>query len=131
LSQLLKTYHLVKANLNPELRIEGILMTMYDGRTNLAREVEAEVVNFFAAREKVFESKIPRNIRLAEAPSHGLPISHYSPGSLGALAYSDLAEEIMTALKPKQPLQPFTSPEPLQPDAKPHNPEAKAAEDSQ
>lgn len=101
LSQLLQTFHLVTANLNPDLTIQGILMTMFDGRTNLAREVQAEVENFFAGREKVFETKIPRNIRLAEAPSHGKPISHYAPGSLGAMAYSDLTEEILSAFEPE------------------------------
>ncbi len=101
LSQLLQTYHLVKANLNPGLQIEGILMTMYDGRTKLAREVEDEVKGFFEGREAVFQTKVPRNIRLAEAPSYGLPISHYAPGSLGALAYSDLAQEIISANEEK------------------------------
>jgi chromosome partitioning protein len=99
LSQLLQTYHLVRANLNPTLHIEGILLTMYDNRTNLAREVEAEIVNYFSGRERVFKSKIPRNIRLAEAPSHGLPISHYAAGSLGALAYSELAEEVISSVE--------------------------------
>jgi chromosome partitioning protein len=79
---------------------------MYDSRTNLAREVESEVRNFFRGRERVFDAKIPRSIRLAEAPSHGLPISHYAPGSLGALAYSDLAEEIITSTdRPTVPIQ--------------------------
>jgi len=106
LSQLLQTYHLVHANLNPTLHIEGILLTMYDNRTNLAREVEAEIANYFLGRERVFKSKIPRNIRLAEAPSHGFPISHYAPGSLGALAYSELTEEVISSVEknllPKQ-----------------------------
>ena len=102
LSQLLETFHLVRANLNPNLSIEGILMTMFDGRTNLAREVENEVRSFFTGREKLFSTRIPRNISLSEAPSHGLPISHYAPGSLGALAYSDLADEIITARQPQR-----------------------------
>ena len=125
LSQLLHTYHLVTANLNPDLAILGILMTMYDGRTKLAREVEAEVENFFAGREKVFKTKIPRNIRLAEAPSHGLPISHYAPGSLGAMAYSDLAEEILTSIEPAQSI----SPEPPILKEEDHRPEASKPEE--
>lgn len=120
LSQLLQTYHLVNANLNPDLRVQGILMTMYDGRTNLAREVEAEVGSFFAGREKVFHTKIPRNIRLAEAPSHGLPISHYAPGSLGAMAYSDLTEEILSTIETSH--QP--SPGPPPPEDEDHHREA-------
>jgi chromosome partitioning protein len=125
LSQLLQTYHLVKANLNPTLYIEGILMTMYDSRTNLAREVESEVIGFFKGREKVFDSKIPRNIRLAEAPSHGLPISHYAPGSLGALAYSNLADELLTMYGHR----PAPPPETIQPETGLHNPERNDAED--
>ncbi len=114
LSQLLQTYHLVKANLNPGLRVEGILMTMYDGRTNLARQVEEEVAKFFLGRERVFHSRIPRNIRLAEAPSHGLPISHYAPGSLGAMAYSELTDEILEANEPAEKIQPVDQVQPEQ-----------------
>ncbi len=77
LSQLLNTVRLVQKHFNPELEIEGVLLTMYDARTNLGNEVVAEVRKYF--REKVYETIIPRNIRLSEAPSHGMPIIDYDP----------------------------------------------------
>lgn len=93
LTQLMSTLDHARSLLNPGLSIRGLLMTMYDGRTNLAKDVVKEVRRHFA--EKVFETIIPRTVRLAEAPSHGIPISAYSPNSSGGLAYRMLAEEIL------------------------------------
>ena len=89
LSQLLNTVRLVQKHFNPELEIEGVLLTMYDARTNLGNEVVEEVRKYF--REKVYETIIPRNIRLSEAPSHGMPIIDYDPRSRGAEVYQALA----------------------------------------
>ena len=94
LGQLLKNVRLVQQNVNPALRLTGIVMTMYDGRTKLAEQVVAEVKSYFGAR--VYESIIPRSIRLAEAPGFGQPISRYDPGSRGAMAYKALARELLT-----------------------------------
>lgn len=93
LGQLTYTINRVKSALFPDLKIRGVVMTMYDGRTNLARDVVDEVKRFFP--NLVFESVIPRTIRLAEAPSYGQPISAYAPGSNGAQAYASLAREIL------------------------------------
>ena len=93
LSQLIKTITLVKKHINPDLKIEGIVLTMYDGRTNLSTQVVKEVVRFFP--EKVHKVIISRNVRLGEAPSHGLPINIYDPRCQGAAAYRKLAEEIL------------------------------------
>jgi len=93
LSQLMTTLDHAKARLNPGMTIRGLVLTMYDGRTNLARDVVEEVRSHFPG--KVFESIIPRTVRLAEAPSHGLPISAYSPQSTGGLAYRALAKELL------------------------------------
>ena len=93
LSQLLNTVRLVQKHFNPELEIEGVLLTMYDARTNLGNEVVAEVRKYF--REKVYETIIPRNIRLSEAPSHGMPIIDYDPRSRGAEVYQALAKEVV------------------------------------
>ena len=93
LKQLLETISRVQARLNPELRIGGILFTMYDSRTRLAHEVVQQVTRYF--RDKVFRTIIPRNIRLGEAPSHGIPITQYDPECIGALSYRKLAEEVM------------------------------------
>ena len=84
---------LVRERLNPKLEIEGIVFTMYDSRTNLSAQV-VESVNSYLDR-KVYKSIIPRNVRLAEAPSHGLPVNLYDPKSSGAEAYRNLAEEVM------------------------------------
>jgi chromosome partitioning protein len=92
-SQLLNTISLVKEGLNPDLHIEGVLMTMADFRTNLTNEVIHEIKNYF--REKVYNSIIPRNIRLSEAPSFGKPINYYDNTSVGALKYKELAEEFL------------------------------------
>ncbi len=96
-SQLLNTISLVKDGLNPELHIEGVLMTMADFRTNLTNEVISEIRNYF--KEKVYKSIIPRNIRLSEAPSFGKPINVYDNTSLGATKYNELAEEFLLANK--------------------------------
>jgi chromosome partitioning protein len=92
LSQLMNTIHLVRTHLNPDLQLEGVLLTMYDSRTNLSAEVEGEVKKYF--REKVYETIIPRTVRLSEAPSHGLPIIAYDPKSKGAEVYMALAREV-------------------------------------
>ena len=94
LSQLLNTVRLVQKHFNPELEIEGVLLTMYDARTNLGNEVVEEVRKYF--REKVYETIIPRNIRLSEAPSHGMPIIDYDPPSRGAEVYQALAKEVVS-----------------------------------
>jgi len=93
LSQLMNTIHLVRTHLNPKLQLEGVLLTMYDSRTNLSSQVEDEVKRYF--REKVYRTIIPRTVRLSEAPSHGLPIICYDPGSRGAEVYMELAREVM------------------------------------
>lgn len=93
LTQLHQTIELVRSRLNSRLEIRGLLMTMFDGRTNLAQQVVDEVRRYFGAR--VFETIIPRNVRLSEAPSYGQPISSYAPRSPGALAYAALAQELL------------------------------------
>jgi len=93
LGQLLKTIRLIKQALNPKLEIEGILLTMFDGRNNLSHQVVHEVKSHF--RDKVFRTIIPRNIRLSEAPSHGKPVLLYDIHSKGAESYLNLAREIM------------------------------------
>ena len=93
LSQLMNTIKLVKQHLNPGLEIEGVVLTMFDGRTNLSMQVVEEVKKYF--RDKVYCTIVPRNIRLGEAPSHGLPINHYAPDCVGSEAYRDLAQEII------------------------------------
>jgi chromosome partitioning protein len=92
-SQLLNTIALIKDGLNATLEIEGVLMTMADFRTNLTNEVINEIKAYF--KEKVYNTVIPRNIRLSEAPSFGKPIGHYDPGSVGATKYKELAEEFL------------------------------------
>lgn len=92
-SELLDTLMRVRRSLNPQLAIEGILLTMYDERTNLSRQVVADLRDFFGAQ--VFRSVIPRNVRLAEAPSHGKPILLYDPQSKGCLSYLELAKEVI------------------------------------
>lgn len=92
-SQLMNTYSLVKENLNEALEIEGVVLSMFDGRTNLSIQVVDEVKKYF--KGKVYTTVIPRNVRLAEAPSHGMPIIEYDPRSKGAEAYMDLAEEFI------------------------------------
>ncbi len=93
LSQLIHTINLVKERLNPDLEMEGVVFTMFDSRTNLSTQVVENVKNHLSQR--VFETVIPRNIRLAEAPSYGTPIHMYDPKSAGAEAYMLLADEIL------------------------------------
>ena len=92
-SQLVSTIDLVKKNLNPDIEIEGVILSMFDGRTNLSAQVVQEVKKYFGP--KVYSTVIPRNIRLAEAPSYGLPIVEYDPKSRGAEAYTEFAEEFL------------------------------------
>ena len=92
LTQLLATLDLVRDHLNPELVLKGVALTMYDGRTKLSADVAAEARRYLG--DRVFDTVIPRSIRLAEAPSHGLPISRYAPDSTGAIAYASLAAEL-------------------------------------
>lgn len=92
LSQLLTTAGLVKKNINPELRIEGILLTMFAASNNLSHQVVSEIQTHFG--DKVFKAIIPRNVRLSEAPSHGQSILEYEPRSVGALKYQELAAEL-------------------------------------
>jgi len=84
---------MVKARLNPSLRVFGVIMTMYDNRTTLSKQVVEEVESYFG--NEVFKTYIPRNVKIAEAPSHGLPISIYAHLSKGSLAYAKLAKEVM------------------------------------
>lgn len=93
LSQLMKTVQAVKKRLNPELELLGILVTMYDGRTNLAVQVSEEVKKYFG--KKVFKTMIPRAVKLSEAPSFGEPIVRYAPKSKGAAAYKSLCQEVL------------------------------------
>ena len=93
LTDLLYTVRLAKQRLNPALEMEGVLLTMYDGRTNLSLQVAEEVKRHFPG--KVYASVIPRNVRLSEAPSHGVPVSVYDPLSRGAEAYETLAKEFL------------------------------------
>ncbi len=97
LSQLIHTINLVKERLNPDLDIEGVVFTMYDSRTNLSMQVVENVKSNLS--QKVFQTLIPRNIRLAEAPSYGMPINVYDPKSAGAEAYMQLAEEVINGGK--------------------------------
>ena len=93
LSDLMTTIRMTKKSLNPALEIEGVLLTMYDARTNFSSQVAAEIKRFF--KQKVYGVAIPRNIRLAEAPSHGMPITEYDRPSRGALAYIELGKELI------------------------------------
>lgn len=93
LGQLIKTIRLIKQALNPKLEIEGILLTMFDGRNNLSHQVAHEVKNHF--KDKVFKTIIPRSVRLSEAPSHGKPVLLYDVHSKGAESYLNLAREIL------------------------------------
>jgi chromosome partitioning protein len=92
-SQLMSTIDLVKKSLNPGLEIQGVILSMFDGRTNLSIQVVEEVKKYF--KEKVYATVIPRNVRLAEAPSFGMPIMEYDPKSKGAEAYMEFADEFL------------------------------------
>jgi len=94
LTQLVRTIQLVQENLNPTLRIEGVLLTMYDARLNLSQQVADEARKYFS--DRVYRTVIPRNVRLSEAPSFGKPIIHYDATSTGAESYRSLAQEVMT-----------------------------------
>ncbi|HEY8389643.1 MAG TPA: AAA family ATPase [Clostridia bacterium] len=94
LSQLMNTIKLVKKHLNPTIEIDGVLLTMFDGRSNLVNNVADEIYKYFG--NKVFEVKIPRNIRLGEAPSYGMPIMQYDPKSSGGYSYQAFTEEYLT-----------------------------------
>lgn len=93
LSQLVNTFKIVKSNYNPALEIEGILFTMFDGRLNIANDVVEEVKKYFS--DKVFETKIPRNVRISEAPSYGKPVLYYDRTSKGAESYELLGHELL------------------------------------
>jgi len=108
LSQLLNTVHLVQRSVNDSLAIDGVLLTMYDARLNLSRQVAAEAREYFG--NKVFETVIPRNVRLAEAPSFGKPIILYDVASVGAQAYMGVARELIERTSTRQhPTAPIAS----------------------
>jgi chromosome partitioning protein len=109
-SELLDTIERIRQTLNPSLFVEGVVLTMYDDRTNLAQGVTNELKNFFG--DLLYDTAIPRNIRLAEAPSHGQPAILYDPKSRGSESYVKLAEEAMTRIKNRSNLtsQPSESP---------------------
>jgi len=93
LGDLIATIERVRRVISPDLTVRGVILTMFDSRTNLANDVVEEVKKHF--EDKVFDSIVPRSVRLAEAPSYGIPISLYSPGSVGAKAYHELARELL------------------------------------
>lgn len=95
LSQLTRTVEMMRQSYNPQLQVEGVLMTMFDGRNNLARQVASDVRRHFG--KKVYKTIIPRNIRLSEAPSHGQPVMIYDEASSGSQAYTALAKEFLAA----------------------------------
>lgn len=100
LSELMKTIQLVQNHLNPKLEVEGILLTMFDGRNNLSRQVLGEVRNYFG--EKVYRTVIPRNVKLSESPSHGKSIIMYDVQSKGAQSYLDMTRELITGANSEQ-----------------------------
>ena len=108
LTALLNTIKAVRQRLNPELDVEGLLRTMYDVRNNLGNEVSAQLLKHFG--DKVFRTVVPRNVRLAEAPSHGIPISQYDRESRGAIAYLGLAGEMLRRERaPAKPVDPHVA----------------------
>lgn len=94
LTQLMRSIRMVREELNPGLRVGGVLLTMFDPRTNLAHQVAEEVRSFFG--DQVFKTLVPRNVRLSEAPSFGVPVALYAPKSAGAEAYAAIADEVMS-----------------------------------
>jgi chromosome partitioning protein len=94
LTQLMQSIRMVREELNPDLEVGGVLLTMFDPRTNLAHQVADEVRSFFG--DRVFHTIVPRNVRLSEAPSFGMPIALYAPKSTGAVAYSAVADEVLS-----------------------------------
>lgn len=103
ISGLLSTLDFVKSTYNSNLELLGVFLTMFDNRTNLSKQVQDEANNFFS--EKLFNTIIPRNIKLSEAPSHGLPISLYAPDSIGAKKYEELAREILLKIRDENNLK--------------------------
>ncbi len=101
LGQLMQTLNRIRSSVSPDLTIRGMLLTMFDARTNLSSDVVEEVRRYFPGQ--VFDAIIPRSVRLAEAPSYGIPISIYDPNSAGAQAYREFAIELLTADEPKVP----------------------------
>jgi chromosome partitioning protein len=101
ISELMQTLERVRGSFNPKLEIEGVLLTMYDDRTNLAQQVTENLREFF--KEKLLKTSIPRNVRLAEAPSYGKPVLLYDPKSRGSESYRDLADEILNRHKIESP----------------------------
>lgn len=101
LTQLLNTIRLVQRSLNPRLTVEGVLLTMYDQRLNLSRQVASEAKKYFG--DRVFRTVIPRNVSIAEAPSFGLPVADYQPASIGARRYAALARELARARASRGP----------------------------
>lgn len=99
-SQLISTIDLVKKNLNKDLYIEGVILSMFDGRTNLSQQVVAEVKKYFG--DTMYDTIIPRNVRLAEAPSYGVPIIVYDPTALGARAYQEFTKEFLEREKTRK-----------------------------
>ncbi|MCL2079118.1 MAG: AAA family ATPase [Oscillospiraceae bacterium] len=93
LSDLMSTLRMIKKNLNPSLEVEGVLLTMYDSRTNLSSQITVEIKKYF--KEKTYGVAIPRSVRIAEAPSHGKPVMFYDRASRGSLAYQELAKEFL------------------------------------
>jgi chromosome partitioning protein len=110
ISELISTLERVRAAFNPELVIEGVLLTMYDDRTNLAQQVTDTLREYF--KERLFRTVIPRNVRLAEAPSHGKPVALYDARSRGTEAYFELAGEYMARNHIEIPSKPEPQPEP-------------------
>ncbi|MDR0653745.1 MAG: AAA family ATPase [Synergistaceae bacterium] len=100
LSQLTRTIELVRSHLNPSLLLDGLLLTMFDMRTRLSRDVADEVRSRF--QDKVFQTTIPRNVRVSEAPSHGMPIQYYDSSSLGSTAYNKFATEVLSKCQNKE-----------------------------
>jgi len=94
LTQLMKTIDRIKINLNPKLKIKGILLTMYDKRNKLSSQVEKEARDYF--KEKVYSTVIPRNVRLSEAPSHGVPVLIYDKSCLGSKSYFNFTDEFLS-----------------------------------
>ena len=93
LTQLMKTIERIKSKLNPQLEIRGILLTMFDKRNKLSGQVEIEARNYF--KEKVYSTSVPRNVRLSEAPSHGMPVIFYDKSCLGSKSYINFTEEFL------------------------------------
>jgi chromosome partitioning protein len=100
LSQLTKTIELVKSHLNASLSLDGLLLTMYDTRTRLSKDVAEEVRERYG--DKVFKTTVPRNVRISEAPSHGMPIQYYDPSSQGSTAYNKVAKEVVKRWQNKE-----------------------------